>query len=168
MQLGIIGKRTTTKPNQYVCVISGCPLINSAASAGVIYSPNFPWNYSNSRRCTWNITTPSWLKITLTFTHFDLETGSSYLCNNDYVEVKGYTYYSRKYCGTQLPRTIINYKYLNVTFSSDSSVSRSGFMAFYQIDTIYLTTPRYPITTITRGPPTVYYPSVSHSRKRSK
>ena len=120
---------------------SGCPSIDPLASAGVIYSPNFPWNYPRSTMCHWTITAPSWEMIYLNFTDFNL--GISGDCRRAYVEVRNY-YFSRKFCGSTIPSPIHKYGSLHVTFSSDHFYSRSpGFMAFYQIRGSFPSTPNY-------------------------
>ncbi|CAH3017542.1 unnamed protein product [Porites evermanni] len=139
---------------------SGCPSIDTSASVGVIYSSHFPWKYPEYRTCTWNFTMPSWDKITFNFTHFDLEgysSVSSSRCWGDYVVVR--SSYVIKRCGTRSPFIITRYGSVSVTFYSDSSTTRSGFLAFYQKETRPLTTtyPYYPLA------PTTYPSSGYHS-----
>lgn len=55
-----------------VAEILGCGL-SSAEETGVIKSQNWPMNYKANSECMWNIALPLGKKITLTFTHFDLE-----------------------------------------------------------------------------------------------
>ena len=99
---------------------------------------------------------PSWKKITLNFTHFDLEGYSFSSCYDDYVEVRArYGYYGRKYCGTRSPFTFTSYGSVSVTFYSDSYTTRSGFLAFYQEETSYLPT-TYPYYTSYTLAPTTY------------
>lgn len=103
---------------------------------------------------------PSWDKITFNFTHFDLEgysSVSSSRCWGDYVVVRGS--YIIKRCGTRNPFIITRYGSVSVTFYSDSSTTRSGFLAFYQKETRPLTT-RYPYSTLA---PTTYPSSGYHS-----
>ena len=128
---------------------SGCPSIDPAASAGVIYSPRFPWNYPNSKTCTWNITAPSWQMTHVNFVQFDLESSWGY-CDTDYVEVRygRYFVYSPKFCGYQIPAPVSHYGPMTVTFHSDSWKTYSGFLAFYQIGRSFpLATTAYPYTT---------------------
>ncbi|KAM7440594.1 hypothetical protein ABFA07_010278 [Porites harrisoni] len=136
---------------------SGCPSIDTSASTGVIYSPHFPWNYPNYGTCTWNITVPSWKRITLNFTHFDLEGYRFSSCSDNYVEVRTrYSYYGvRKYCGTRSPFIVTRYGSVSVTFYSDSSTTRSGFLAFYQEETSYRPT-TYPYYTLATSATTTY------------
>ena len=127
----------------------GCPSIDPAASAGVIYSPGFPWSYPNSKTCNWNITAPSWQMTRVNFVQFNLGSSWGY-CDSDYVEVRygSYLGYSNKFCGSQIPAPISRYGPINVTFSSDSWNANSGFLAFYQIGRSFpLATTAYPYTT---------------------
>ena len=135
-------------------IISGCPSIVPGASAGVIYSPNFPWNYSNSKSCEWFITTPWRKKINLKFTKFSLESSFG-SCEYDSAEVRKENYYLiGKYCGSQIPSFVTSSSSLRVRFTSDRSTTSSGFMAFYQTEysfpteapTYYWTTNPPPIT----------------------
>ncbi len=111
------------------------------ASAGVIYSPNFPWNYSNGKTCDWFITAPGQKTINLNFTRFNLESTSYGSCV-DYVEVR-YGFRSVKYCGSDFPSSITTSGSIRIRFFSDFSVSYSGFMAFYQSEYSFPSTP-YP------------------------
>ena len=97
-----------------------------------MYSPNFPWNYPNSKECEWHITVPWNKKVNLKFIKFDLEQSDN--CGYDFVEVKYLTYYYviRKFCGSQIPSSITSSSSLRVRFNSDSGVTKSGFLAFYQ------------------------------------
>lgn len=52
--------------------IQGCG-ISSKEETGVIKSQNWPMNYKANSECMWNIALPLGKKITLAFTHFDLE-----------------------------------------------------------------------------------------------
>ena len=55
-----------------VSEIQGCGF-SSKEETGVIKSQNWPMNYKANAECMWNIAGPLGKKITLTFTHFDLE-----------------------------------------------------------------------------------------------
>ena len=150
---------------------SGCPSIVPGASAGVIYSPNFPWNYPYSISCDWNITAPWSKMIKLQFTKFYV--GSSYgYCYTDYVEVRNsYGYRIAKYCGSSIPSSVTLSGSMRVRFHSDYSSVYSGFMAFYQTgysfptETPYPPRPTYPPYHRTTYPyhwntnPPVYSPS---------
>ena len=100
---------------------------------------------------------PSWKKITLNFTHFDLEGYSFSSCYDDYVEVRArYGYYGRsKFCGSRSPFALTIYGSVSVTFYSDSYATRSGFLAFYQEETSYLPI-TYPYHTLVIRSTTTY------------
>ncbi|XP_078371392.1 CUB domain-containing protein 2-like [Oculina patagonica] len=120
---------------------SGCPLIAPGASAGVIYSPNCPWNYPNGTTCDWIITAPWQKTVNLNFTRFNL--GSTFYGSCvDYVEVR-YGFRSVKYCGSDFPSSITTSGSIRIRFYSDFGDSYSGFMAFYQSEYSFPSTP-YP------------------------
>lgn len=52
--------------------ILGCGF-SSTEEAGIIKSQNWPMNYKANTKCMWNIAVPFGKKISLTFTHFNLE-----------------------------------------------------------------------------------------------
>lgn len=111
---------------------SGCPSIIPGASAGVIYSPNFPWSYPLSRSCEWRIRAPWGQRVHLKFIKFNLET-SSFSCEFDYVEVLDkYNTQLGKYCGSDIPSSISSSSSLTVKFNSDYSNAFSGFLLLYQ------------------------------------
>ncbi|XP_078371390.1 tolloid-like protein 2 [Oculina patagonica] len=118
---------------------SGCPPIVPEASAGVIYSPNFPWNYPSNISCDWLITARWWQMINFTFTVFNL--GSSYGNCSDYFEVRREHSLIGKYCGTQIPSSVKLSGSMRARFYSDPSAAHSGFMAFYHMEYSYPTPP---------------------------
>ena len=97
---------------------------------------------------------PSWKRITLNFTHFDLLGNRFISCYGDYVEVRTrHNYYGGgKYCSIRSPFIVTGYGSVSVTFYSDSSITSSGFLAFYQEETSYHPT-TYPYYTLA---PTTY------------
>ena len=106
---------------------------------------------------------PSWKRITLNFTHFDLLGNRFISCYGDYVEVRTrYSYYGgssgRKYCGTRSPLIVTGYGSVSVTFYSDSSITSSGFLAFYEEETSYRPTtyPYYTLATLAPLATTTY------------
>lgn len=64
--------------------IQGCGFY-SKETTGVIKSPFWPKDYKGHSECMWNIAVPLGKKITLNFTHFDLEAG--FLTCNDKVTI---------------------------------------------------------------------------------
>ncbi|KAL0832534.1 hypothetical protein ABMA28_000744 [Loxostege sticticalis] len=112
------------------------------APNGTITSPSFPDLYPPSKNCLWEIVAPPQHRITLNFTHFDLEGNSMYQqeCEYDSVTVNsklGADVLRRHgaFCGNALPPPVTSDgSVLRVQFTSDSSVHRSGFAAIYYID----------------------------------
>ena len=115
-------------------IISGCPSIVPGASAGVIYSPDFPWWYPTNIVCEWFIAAPRGKKINLTFIKFRLQSGFGSCEYVDSVEVHNaeYGYLIGEYCGSQIPSSVTSSSSLRVRFTSDHFSTSSGFMAFYQ------------------------------------
>ncbi|KPJ02950.1 Tolloid-like protein 1 [Papilio xuthus] len=110
---------------------------------GTITSPSFPDLYPPSKNCLWEIVAPSQHRITLNFTHFDLEgTNNMYHQECEYDSV---TVHSRlgdevlrrhgAFCGSALPPPVTSDgNVLRVQFTSDTSVHHSGFAATYYMD----------------------------------
>jgi tolkin protein len=103
---------------------------------GTIVSPSYPEMYPSNKECTWEIIAPPNHKITINFTHFDLE-GTNEDCGYDKVEVSSLlpenkTYRHGAYCGDTLPPQISSkVNAIRVTFKADSSVQKSGFAMVY-------------------------------------
>lgn len=112
------------------------------APNGTITSPSFPDLYPPSKNCLWEIVAPPQHRITLNFTHFDLEGNNMYQqeCEYDSVTVHsklGADVLRRHgvFCGSALPPPVTSDgSVLRVQFTSDGSVHRSGFAAAYYID----------------------------------
>ncbi|XP_045765857.1 tolloid-like protein 1 isoform X1 [Maniola jurtina] len=113
------------------------------ASNGTITSPSFPDLYPPSKNCLWEIVAPPQHRITLNFTHFDLE-GSNNMYHQE-CEYDSVTVHSRlgadvlrrhgAFCGSLLPPPVTSDgSVLRVQFTSDTSVHHSGFAAAYYID----------------------------------
>ncbi|EFN62057.1 Tolloid-like protein 2 [Camponotus floridanus] len=111
-------------------------------SNGTITSPSFPEAYPGNKNCVWEIVAPSQYRITLNFTHFDLEGNNVYQeeCEYDSVEVasKLGDDVLRKhgiFCGARLPSLITSEgNFMRITFTSDNSVQKSGFAAIFFTD----------------------------------
>ncbi|XP_045532210.1 tolloid-like protein 1 [Pieris brassicae] len=110
---------------------------------GTITSPSFPDLYPPSKNCLWEIVAPPQHRITLNFTHFDLE-GSNNMYHQE-CEYDSVTVHSRlgadvlrrhgAFCGSILPPPVTSDgSVLRVQFTSDTSVHHSGFAAAYYID----------------------------------
>ncbi|XP_067013394.2 protein tolkin [Anabrus simplex] len=112
------------------------------ASNGTISSPSFPESYPGNKNCIWEIIAPPQYRITLNFTHFDLEGNNvrEQECEYDSVEV-----YSKLgddilrkhgvFCGSRVPNLITSEgNSLRIHFMSDSSIHKSGFAAVFFTD----------------------------------
>lgn len=73
---------------------------------GVIESPNFPNHYPNNLDCVWKIQASLGNKISLAFSHFDLENinvvsaDSKHVCSYDYLEIRDGGAGANQYCNT--------------------------------------------------------------------
>ncbi|XP_043484069.1 tolloid-like protein 2 isoform X1 [Leptopilina heterotoma] len=109
---------------------------------GTIISPSFPESYPGNKHCVWEIIAPPQYKITLNFTHFDLEGNNVYQqeCEYDWVEVSSKLGDDilRKhgtYCGSRLPPLLTSEgNAFKVVFSSDNNLQKSGFAAAFFTD----------------------------------
>ncbi|XP_047481962.1 tolloid-like protein 2 [Penaeus chinensis] len=106
---------------------------------GTITSPSFPDLYPVNKNCIWEIIAPPQYRITLNFTHFDLE-GNNQDCEYDSVDIRSKlgTSEMRKhgvFCGQRLPLVITSEgNSLRIEFNSDNSVQKSGFAAVFFTD----------------------------------
>ncbi|XP_034943059.1 tolloid-like protein 2 [Chelonus insularis] len=111
-------------------------------SNGTITSPSFPEIYPGNKNCIWEIVAPPHYRITLNFTHFDLEGNKMYHqeCEYDFLEV-----YSKLgddafkkhgvFCGSKMPSPIISEKNtMRIIFTSDQNIQKSGFAAVFFTD----------------------------------
>ncbi|KAG7190872.1 hypothetical protein KM043_006933 [Ampulex compressa] len=111
-------------------------------SNGTITSPSFPELYPTNKNCIWEIIAPPQYRITLNFTHFDLEGNNVYQeeCEYDSLEVasKLGDDVLRKhgiFCGARLPPMITSEgNFMRVIFTSDNSVQKTGFAAIFFTD----------------------------------
>ena len=106
--------------------------------SGFFSTPNFPRNFPQYSRCTWNITVPSGYIIKLRFLYFRLEPYQSIPCYNApeaRVTVTNVTsdnyYYPFMLCGQSLPHPVYSVgNSVQVIFTSLSN-QYSGFTATY-------------------------------------
>ncbi|KAL1023769.1 hypothetical protein UPYG_G00045870 [Umbra pygmaea] len=118
---------------------------------GVIKSQNWPMNYEAASECMWKVEVPKGKTITLTFTHFDLETKdiftSKCLDNLVVYDIQNDAAESIKHgpwCGSNLPATIkTKGNKLVVRFHSDFFMEAKGFRAYWITDAV-LTPPTEP------------------------
>ncbi|XP_057698672.1 ovochymase [Corythoichthys intestinalis] len=122
-----------------IAEIQGCGL-SSKEEIGVIKSHNWPMNYKANAECMWSVAVPLGKKITLTFTHFDLEAKDilSSKCADSVVvyDINGLTNTLHQkhgpFCGTKIPRSIkTKGNKLVVRFHSDLLIEAKGFRAYW-------------------------------------
>ncbi|XP_028390644.1 uncharacterized protein LOC114515560 [Dendronephthya gigantea] len=101
---------------------------------GRLTSPFYPSYYPGNTDCSWIISTTNGKNISLKFSFFSLEGGSS--CPYDYLDVyDGNSVYAKKlgrFCGQQLPRKMISSssKFF-IVFHTDGSIQKRGFVLNY-------------------------------------
>lgn len=105
---------------------------------GTLQSPSFPELYPPNKNCVWQIAAPEQYRITLNFTHFDLE-GNNQNCEYDSVRIISGTspdsVVNGVYCGSTLPMPITSEaNTLRIEFNSDNSVQKTGFNAKFFTD----------------------------------
>ncbi|XP_052697133.1 cubilin-like isoform X2 [Crassostrea angulata] len=139
--------------------VTGCGGILNGEDDGVITSPNYPNSYDMMSNCSWLIRADhSDDRITLTFTHMDIEEFSD--CGKDYIRVLNGDDLNAPevgtYCGRTIPTPITSSgSALMIQFVSDRSVQMSGFRALYTksmsscgaeitAQSGYIATPGYP------------------------
>uniref|UniRef100_A0A1B0D3H0 Uncharacterized protein n=1 Tax=Phlebotomus papatasi TaxID=29031 RepID=A0A1B0D3H0_PHLPP len=110
---------------------------------GIIESPNFPNNYPHSLSCEWTIRAPLGNKVYIEFLHFEVENsesveGEDHVCNYDYVTIEekdgDQTTKKKKYCNNAPDPFTSSGQVVVVSFTTDSSVSHSGFRLEYHIE----------------------------------
>ncbi|XP_066581573.1 protein tolkin [Prorops nasuta] len=109
---------------------------------GTITSPSFPETYPGNKNCVWEIIAPPQYRITLNFTHFDIEGNNVYQqeCEYDSVEIAsrlGDDVLKKHgiYCGSILPPMVTSEgNSMRIIFTSDNSIQKSGFAAIFFTD----------------------------------
>uniref|UniRef100_A0A6A7FUH2 Cubilin n=1 Tax=Hirondellea gigas TaxID=1518452 RepID=A0A6A7FUH2_9CRUS len=109
------------------------------SSAGVISSPDHPGRYPPNANCTYTINATPITFITITFISFDLEgySWSRHGCRYDWVQVSyegSYGSIANKFCGRELPPMITTRGTTTISFITDRSMQRTGFLANYTAD----------------------------------
>ncbi|KAL8603880.1 hypothetical protein ACOMHN_049698 [Nucella lapillus] len=109
---------------------------------GDLQSPSFPDLYPPNKNCVWQIVARDQYKITLTFTHFDME-GHNQDCEYDSVRLssgmsKGAANEQKLhgvFCGATIPAPVTSEgNTLRIEFNSDNSVQKTGFVAKFTTD----------------------------------
>ncbi|KAK2167771.1 hypothetical protein LSH36_24g06044 [Paralvinella palmiformis] len=105
---------------------------------GTFVSPNFPLNYGNSEDCTWTLKVPEdSYRVDVWFDSFEVEDR----CMSDYVKMVDstgnvlQTWWWEE--GPQDPNVIFSSRSgqgdIDITFTSDSSVTRNGFRGYWRM-----------------------------------
>ncbi|KAG5870535.1 hypothetical protein JTB14_014726 [Gonioctena quinquepunctata] len=95
---------------------------------GTITSPSFPDLYPLNKNCVWEIVAQHQYRITINFTHFDLEEIYSKL-------KEGRLKKHGSYCGPKAPGLVTSEgNVMRIVFYSDTSVQKTGFAAIYFTD----------------------------------
>uniref|UniRef100_F6PKM8 CUB domain-containing protein n=1 Tax=Ciona intestinalis TaxID=7719 RepID=F6PKM8_CIOIN len=141
------------------CISEYMPVVTTASSCGFnavatstsqpITSPNYPNNYPNNVDCTWMITASDGMRVQLNLIRFSTERSYDYLTVSDGTQLARISgiYSNRIY--TSVGNT------LTLRFTSDRSVTRSGFNATFVGESNYhlfvtktkiqlITSPNYP------------------------
>ncbi|XP_053556761.1 cubilin-like [Bombina bombina] len=107
---------------------------------GVIKSPKWPNTYAANSLCVWRIEVPHGKKVTLKFTHFDLE-DPDLLTRVCYDNVAAYEEGNQPvlkygpFCGTKIPDSITTQgNLLIIRFHSDVFTEAKGFRAYWSTD----------------------------------
>ncbi|KAM8860211.1 CUB and zona pellucida-like domain-containing protein 1 [Spinachia spinachia] len=108
------------------------PCGGSLFGSGTFSSPNYPYNYYNNAYCVWQLRAAYDQRISVSFTHLNLEN----CCPCDYISIYDGPYVSSQYLGkvcsgsgqTTFSSTS---NYLTVVFRTDSSVVNQGFNAAF-------------------------------------
>ncbi|KAI8494845.1 hypothetical protein Bbelb_274500 [Branchiostoma belcheri] len=99
-------------------------------ASGIITSPGYPVGYGNNEHCVYTISAPSGNFVRLDFQAFDLESGYDKLTISE-----GGTQ-TQRYTGSSLPPTYISStNAVQLVFTSDGSVTSSGFHLTYSLST---------------------------------
>lgn len=126
------------KPFSHYSKLDACGGIIEALN-GTITSPSFPDIYPMSKECVWEIIAPEQYRITINFTHFDLEGNNYHQQECDYDSLSIYSKLDednvRKhgvFCGTRsLPLVTSEGNAMRIEFRSDNTIQRSGFAAVF-------------------------------------
>lgn len=106
---------------------------------GTITSPSFPDIYPMSKECVWEIIAPEQYRITINFTHFDLEGNNYHQQECDYDSLSIYSKLDEDnvkkhgvFCGSRsLPLVTSEGNAMRIEFRSDNTIQKSGFAAVF-------------------------------------
>lgn len=118
-------------------------LDDETATTGTIVSPSFPDLYPSNKECVWEIRAPAARRITLNFTHFDLEDYAfqSRDCDADSLAIDSLgadgdvdTAHG-VHCGSRRFETVLSSTgRLRLVFRSDRTIQKGGFALIYALD----------------------------------
>lgn len=123
------------------CEVTCGGILNT--SSGVIESPFFPNPYPANEECIWEIVSRIDDRITLNFTHFELEGSHLVQEECDYDSVTIFSKYSNGrvnrqaiFCSELLPPSVTSEtNVMRIQFKSDKTVQKAGFSATFSITT---------------------------------
>ncbi|XP_078494029.1 cubilin [Ciona intestinalis] len=130
MTLRFTSDRSVTRSGFKATFVEYMPVVTTASSCGfnavatstsqLITSPGYPNNYPNNADCTWNITASDGMGIKFILHKFETETNYDYTFSNGTLV--------GRLSGSHSNTTYISSENsLNIRFTSDSSITRSGF-----------------------------------------
>ena len=119
---------------QFFFILLACDRSFSSLS-GTIKSPNFPNNYPNNARCSYQIRGKTGSKIQLIFSQLSIS--KSFECLSDslkiYEEAKSSSSLISNRCGNDTTSLVSSASKLIIVFESDMTRTSTGFEIFYQI-----------------------------------
>lgn len=109
---------------------------------GTITSPSFPDLYPMSKDCVWEIIVPEQYRITINFTHFDLEGDNYHAQECEYDSLSVYSKLDEDnlkrhgiFCGSRAPSLITSEgNAMRIEFHSDNTNQKTGFAAVFFTD----------------------------------
>ncbi|MGH0172520.1 UNVERIFIED_CONTAM: hypothetical protein FKN15_063675 [Acipenser sinensis] len=133
------GDSVTVRDNLGLLEIQGCGG-TFHEEVGVIKSKNWPKNYQGNSLCLWTVEVPAGKRITVNFTHFEVEEPAPFTkkCFDNlviYDEEQGIAEKYGPYCGTKLPPAITSKgNKLVMRFNADFFTEAQGFRAYWTTD----------------------------------
>ncbi|XP_078500080.1 scavenger receptor cysteine-rich domain-containing protein DMBT1-like isoform X2 [Lissotriton helveticus] len=136
----ICSRSQSTTPTPAIDTGTSTPVTASYPCGGILLEPSgslsspfYPGHYPNNARCVWQIQARNNFRIHLSIHSLQLETSNN--CVYDYIEVYDGPLYTspllRRLCSSSSYSFTSSSNSMTVLFSSDSSVTASGFRAFY-------------------------------------
>ncbi|RWS31071.1 suppressor of tumorigenicity 14 protein-like protein, partial [Leptotrombidium deliense] len=110
---------------------------SETAKSGNFTTPNWPYNYANNLRCTYNFQGNEFESTNITFIEFKLEPPFPKGCLTDYIDVSTITVYNVKmligrYCGSVVPLPVLSmHPKTEIIFKSNHVINSTGFLGVY-------------------------------------